>query len=214
MPILPSATGWLPAPLGLGMMCTYPWRGARTKRLFIRGMGLSSVGVPSFSTAYASMRRQDLPLATSWPPFTTLCATFLGWRLAAVHSDVNVSGAFTATFLCFARSTPCCSMQAFDFRSRSTRQKIHLIEKHRPPLPKQCLSNVDPKLSTCPMSTDLVILRNQAGKMLLKLVGVHKRRSAGQRDHRRHARLRQRHSGHRAARDCWIRHPHPRRSNE
>jgi hypothetical protein len=26
--------------------------------------------------------------------------------------------------------------------------------------------------------------------------------------------LRQRHSGHRAARDCWIRHPHPRRSNE
>ena len=87
----PSATGWLLAPLGAGMMCTYPFMGALTKRfgirkvsaggallafagtlpflylashglvvgvlagtLFIRGVGLSGIGVPSISAAYAS----------------------------------------------------------------------------------------------------------------------------------------------------------------
>jgi MFS family permease len=141
----PSATGWLLAPLGLGMICTYPWMGALTKQfgirkvsaggallalagtlpflylashelvltvlactLFIRGMGLSSVGVPSISAAYASVRKQDLPMATTslnivqrlgGPTLTTLCATFLGWRLAAIHSDVNLAGAFTAAFI-------------------------------------------------------------------------------------------------------------------
>jgi EmrB/QacA subfamily drug resistance transporter len=140
----PSATGWLLAPLGLGMICTYPWMGALTKRfgirkvsaggaflafaatlpflylashglvltvlactLFIRGMGLSSVGVPSMSSAYAAVRKQDLPMATTslnivqrlgGPTLTTLCATFLGWRLAAVHSAANLSDAFTAAF--------------------------------------------------------------------------------------------------------------------
>lgn len=141
----PSATGWLLAPLGLGMICTYPWMGALTKRfgirrvsaggallafagtlpfvylaghglvltvlactLFIRGMGLSSVGVPSISAAYASMKKQDLPMATTslnivqrlgGPTLTTLCATFLGWRLAGVHSAATLAGAFTAAFL-------------------------------------------------------------------------------------------------------------------
>jgi EmrB/QacA subfamily drug resistance transporter len=141
----PSATGWLLAPLGLGMICTYPWMGALTKRfgirkvsaggaflafaatlpflylashglvlavlscaLFIRGVGLSSVGIPSISAAYASVKKQDLPMATTslnivqrlgGPTLTTLCATFLGWRLAAVHSDATLAGAFTATFL-------------------------------------------------------------------------------------------------------------------
>jgi EmrB/QacA subfamily drug resistance transporter len=32
----PSATGWLLAPLGLGMICTYPWMGALTNRFGIR----------------------------------------------------------------------------------------------------------------------------------------------------------------------------------
>jgi MFS family permease len=76
--------------------------------LFVRGMGLSSVGIPSISSAYASVRKQDLPMATTslnivqrlgGPTLTTLCATFLGWRLAAVHSGVNLAGAFTATFV-------------------------------------------------------------------------------------------------------------------
>src|ERR1700689_1035394 len=97
----PSATGWLLAPLGLGMICSYPWIGALTQRfgirkvsaggaflafaatlsfiwlashglvltvlacaLFIRGIGLSAVGIPSISAAYASVRKQDLPMAT------------------------------------------------------------------------------------------------------------------------------------------------------
>src|SRR5580693_3413778 len=34
----PSATGWLLAPLGVGMICSYPWMGALTKRFGIRGV--------------------------------------------------------------------------------------------------------------------------------------------------------------------------------
>src|ERR1700733_892477 len=85
----PSAAGWLMAPLGLGMICTYPMVGVLTQRfgirrvsasgaflalagtlpfiflasygmslpvlvctLFIRGMGLSAVGIPSITSAY------------------------------------------------------------------------------------------------------------------------------------------------------------------
>src|SRR6202021_2690873 len=96
----PSATGWLLAPLGVGMICSYPWMGALTQRfgirkvsaggaflafaatlpflylashglvvavlacaLFLRGVGLSAVGIPSISSAYASVRTQDLPMA-------------------------------------------------------------------------------------------------------------------------------------------------------
>src|ERR1700688_3900659 len=136
----PSATGWLLAPLGVGMICSYPWMGALTKRfgirkvsaggallpfagtlpflylashgfvfavlagaLFLRGVGLSAVGIPSISAAYASVRKQDLPMATTslnivqrlgGPTLTTVCATFLGWRLAVVHS-ADTSSAFT-----------------------------------------------------------------------------------------------------------------------
>jgi EmrB/QacA subfamily drug resistance transporter len=141
----PSATGLLLAPLGLGMMCGYPFVGALTKRfgtrrvsaggaslalagtlpfvylashglviailacaLFIRGMGLSAVGVPSISAAYASVKREDLPMTTTalnivmrigGPTLTTICATFLGWRLGSAHSRDAVPAAFTMAFL-------------------------------------------------------------------------------------------------------------------
>ena len=141
----PSATGWLLAPLGLGMMCCYPLLGTLTKRfgirrvsaggaflafvgtlpflylashrlvlallaaaLFIRGVGLSAVGMPSIASAYASVKRQDLPMATTalnvvqrlgGPTLTTLCATFLGWRLAPAHIHDAALGPFTAAFL-------------------------------------------------------------------------------------------------------------------
>jgi EmrB/QacA subfamily drug resistance transporter len=141
----PSATGWLLAPLGVGMICSYPWIGALTQRfgtrkvsaggaflafaatlpfiwlashgvvltvlacaLFVRGIGLSAVGIPSISAAYASVRKQDLPMATTslnivqrlgGPTLTTLCATFLGWRLGMAQSSAGLSGAFTAAFL-------------------------------------------------------------------------------------------------------------------
>lgn len=141
----PGATGLLLAPLGLGMMCGYPFVGALTKRfgirkvsaggaslalggtlpfiylashglviailassLFVRGMGLSAVGVPSISAAYVSVKREDLPMATATlnivmriggPTLTTICATFLGWRLGSASSPDAVSGAFTLAFL-------------------------------------------------------------------------------------------------------------------
>ena len=141
----PSVTGWLLAPMGLGMICSYPWMGALTQRfgirkvsaggaflafaatlpflylaghglvltvlacaLFLRGVGLSAVGIPSISAAYASVKKQDLPMATTslnivqrlgGPTMTTLCATFLGWRLGVAHSQVSLNTAFTATFL-------------------------------------------------------------------------------------------------------------------
>jgi EmrB/QacA subfamily drug resistance transporter len=139
----PSATGWLMAPMGLGMVCTYPWVARLTQRfgirgtsfrgaliaflgtlpflflssqhfslgilaaaLFIRGMGMSAVGIPSISAAYASVRKEELPMATTslnivqrlgGPTLTTVCATFLGWRLAGVQS-AGISSAFTMSF--------------------------------------------------------------------------------------------------------------------
>jgi MFS family permease len=75
--------------------------------LFIRGVGMSAVGVPSISAAYASVRRQELTMATTslnivqrlgGPTLTTLCATFLGWRLASVHVPADLAGAFTLSF--------------------------------------------------------------------------------------------------------------------
>jgi EmrB/QacA subfamily drug resistance transporter len=145
----PSATGWLLAPLGVGMICSYPWMGAITQRfgirkvsaggaflalagtlpfvwlaghglvaavlasaLFVRGAGLSAVGIPSISAAYASVKKRDLPMATTslnivqrlgGPTLTTLCSTFLGWRLSAAPSPAVTSDAFAEAFglLCF-----------------------------------------------------------------------------------------------------------------
>src|SRR5271154_5079968 len=140
----PSATGWLLAPLGVGMICSYPWIGALTQRfgirkisaggaflafaatrpfiflashglvfavlagaLFLRGVGLSAVGIPSISAAYASVKKQALPMATTslnivqrlgGPTLTTLCATFLGWRLSAAPSPAVTSDAFAEAF--------------------------------------------------------------------------------------------------------------------
>jgi EmrB/QacA subfamily drug resistance transporter len=141
----PSTTGWLMAPLGLGMMCTYRWLEKLTRRfgvrgtsaggaviafvgtlpllylssqhcnasilaitLFIRGMGMSAVGVPPISAAYSSVRREELPMATTslnivqrlgGPTVTTLCATVLAWRLAAVPLQGTGASAFTASFV-------------------------------------------------------------------------------------------------------------------
>jgi MFS family permease len=140
----PSRTGWLLAPLGLGMMCTYPFMGFLTKRfgirklaacgallalagtlpliflaqhglvvtvlaasLFIRGVGVSAIGIPSITSGYASVARQDLPMATTamnivqrigGPTLTTLCAVFLGWRLSATADLASTSSAFIAAF--------------------------------------------------------------------------------------------------------------------
>jgi EmrB/QacA subfamily drug resistance transporter len=140
----PSATGWLLAPLGLGMVCVYPCMGFLTQRfgirkvsaggallalagtlpfiylgghglmlavlapaLFFRGMGLGAIGIPSLTAAYASVKKQDLPMATTslnivqrlgGPTLTTVCATFLAWRLRSVQTPGMPSGAFTSAF--------------------------------------------------------------------------------------------------------------------
>ena len=74
--------------------------------LFVRGMGSSCIGIPSISAAYASVKRQDLPMATitlnlvmrmGGPALTTLSATFLAWRLAA-QTTAPASSAFSAAF--------------------------------------------------------------------------------------------------------------------
>jgi EmrB/QacA subfamily drug resistance transporter len=76
--------------------------------LFIRGAGLSAIGVPSISAAYASVKRQDLPMATTalnivqrlgGPTLTTLCATFLSWRLGSAQPGDRLSGPFAASFI-------------------------------------------------------------------------------------------------------------------
>src|SRR6202050_2986643 len=76
--------------------------------LFLRGVGLSAVGIPSISAAYASVRKQNLPMATTslnivqrlgGPALTTLCAPFLGWRVVAAHSSAGLIDAFTAGFV-------------------------------------------------------------------------------------------------------------------
>ncbi len=141
----PSAAGWLMAPLGLGMILTYPKMGTLTERfgirkvagsgaflalagtlpfvylarygmslpllvgaLLVRGVGLSGVGIPSITSAYSSVEKRHLPMATTslnivqrlgGPTLTTLCATFLGWRLGTAHVAAGISGAFTATFM-------------------------------------------------------------------------------------------------------------------
>jgi EmrB/QacA subfamily drug resistance transporter len=78
-----------------------------TIALFCRGVGLGAVGIPSLTAAYVSVRKQDLPMATTslnivqrlgGPTLTTLCATFLAWRLDAADGSGNLSDAFVGAF--------------------------------------------------------------------------------------------------------------------
>ena len=140
----PGTTGLLLAPLGLGMILTFPLMGKLSQRfgvrnlaaggslialagtlpflylarhglsttilacaLFIRGVGLSAVGVPSLTAAYAAVKKADLPVATTalnivqrlgGPTLTTVCATFLGWRLGLAHSPDALPAVFVAAF--------------------------------------------------------------------------------------------------------------------
>jgi EmrB/QacA subfamily drug resistance transporter len=86
--------------------------------LFVRGMGQGAVGLPSITAAYAAVRRQDLPMATTsanivqrlgGPTMTTLCATFLAWKLGSPVADHAVSSAFAGAFLLL------CGLQALTF---------------------------------------------------------------------------------------------------
>ena len=72
-----------------------------TVSLFIRGVGVSAIGIPSITSGYASVARRDLPMATTamnivqrigGPTLTTLCAVFLGWRLFRLRVHFNEHG--------------------------------------------------------------------------------------------------------------------------
>jgi hypothetical protein len=139
----PSVAGWLMAPLGLGMMCTYPWLGKLTQRcgiretstggatvaflgtlpflylsshplnllilagtLFIRGVGMSAVGIPSISAAYGSVRKEQLPMVTAscQPRKVAQRVVSVGppkrytMFKDVVHSPANVTNSFTLSF--------------------------------------------------------------------------------------------------------------------
>lgn len=75
--------------------------------LFIRGVGISAISIPSITAGYASVARQDLPMATTamnivqrlgGPTLTTLCATFLAWRLPPTPDSTMTFHAFIAAF--------------------------------------------------------------------------------------------------------------------
>jgi EmrB/QacA subfamily drug resistance transporter len=86
--------------------------------LFLRGMGMSGVGLPSLTAAYASVSRQSLPMATTslnivqrlgGPTLTTLCASFLAWRLGPDVAGHAVSTAYASAFLLL------CGLHALTF---------------------------------------------------------------------------------------------------
>ncbi|WP_026792698.1 DHA2 family efflux MFS transporter permease subunit [Pleomorphomonas oryzae] len=79
--------------------------------LFLRGMGMSAVGLPSMTAAYASVSKARLPMATTsinivqrlgGPTMTTIAATFLAWRLGANAGGPAISTAYAAVFLLLA----------------------------------------------------------------------------------------------------------------
>jgi hypothetical protein len=68
---------------------------------------MSAIAIPSISSGYAAVPRRDLPMATTamnivqrlgGPTLTTLCATFLGWRLAEIPMGGSMGYAFSAAF--------------------------------------------------------------------------------------------------------------------
>jgi MFS family permease len=84
--------------------------------LLLRGMGMSGVGLPSLTAAYASVSRQKMPMATTslnivqrlgGPTMTTLCATFLAWKLESHGAGHAVSSAYAWAFLIL------CGLHAF-----------------------------------------------------------------------------------------------------
>ncbi|MBZ9936859.1 DHA2 family efflux MFS transporter permease subunit [Mesorhizobium sp. BR1-1-16] len=151
----PGEMGWMLAPIGLGMMVTYPLMGTLTERfgirrvsaggalltfvattpflylathgfalfvlmpaLFFRGMGMSGVGLPSMTAAYTSVSRQNLPMATTslnivqrlgGPTLTTLCASFLAWKIGPQVAGHAVSTAYAWVFLLL------CGLHALTF---------------------------------------------------------------------------------------------------
>ncbi|WP_176083365.1 DHA2 family efflux MFS transporter permease subunit [Martelella sp. HB161492] len=76
--------------------------------LFLRGMGMSAIGLPTMTAAYMSVSKPDLPMATTsmnivqrlgGPTFTTLCASFLALNLDGHAPHPSVSTPYALAFL-------------------------------------------------------------------------------------------------------------------
>lgn len=91
-----SATGALISALATVPVIAMAYTGFNSRvfviALFCRGAGMSMIGVPSVSCAYSAVDREDVPMASTTlnvvqrlggPALTTICASFLGWRLGA-----------------------------------------------------------------------------------------------------------------------------------
>jgi EmrB/QacA subfamily drug resistance transporter len=89
-----SASGAALALVGLAPMVFLASHGLMTAvfvaALVVRGIGQGAVGIPSITAAYASVPKRELPMATTslnivqrlgGPTLTTVCATFLAWRM-------------------------------------------------------------------------------------------------------------------------------------
>ena len=76
--------------------------------LFVRGAGLGSINIPSMSAAYASIAKEDLPMATTsvnlvqrtgGPLLTTLVSIFLAWNMRMSHFGPQLIQPFAAAFV-------------------------------------------------------------------------------------------------------------------
>jgi EmrB/QacA subfamily drug resistance transporter len=139
-----TRTGWMLAPLGIGMLCFAPFLGSLTERfgfrmvasggalmalmstipfaymanhqllvpvvimaLFVRGAGLASISIPSMSAAYATIPREELPMATTainvlqrfgGPMLTTIVSIFLASKLTTVSPASDFNQGFAGAF--------------------------------------------------------------------------------------------------------------------
>jgi EmrB/QacA subfamily drug resistance transporter len=168
--ISPAVAGFLLAPTGLGMLCSYPMMGTLTERfgsrrvsstgaliallgtlpfslwathllpwwvvcvaLFVRGVGMGSINIPSIAAAYASVPREKLPTATTTinivqrlggPIATTVVAIFLHARteslLRAGVPQANLH-AFAAAFwlLCVIHTLALVSARCLPLETRA-----------------------------------------------------------------------------------------------
>jgi hypothetical protein len=66
------------------------------------------------------------------PTLTTLCATFLDWRLAALHSEANLARAFIAAFILLSVFHPLLCVATFRLPLTIVKAKDQPLEKSSP----------------------------------------------------------------------------------
>jgi EmrB/QacA subfamily drug resistance transporter len=92
-----------------------------TAALIVRGAAQGCVGIPSMSAAYAAVKRPDLPMASTslnivqrlgGPTLTTVCATYLAWRLAQPGLPTGDLAPYRAAFILLAALHAACCLAA------------------------------------------------------------------------------------------------------